>query len=227
MYIWRSSPATVSSNHSGFLHFIFSLSSTLCVITPWGQENGSRMCEVPVREFNYLYPIFHFSFLYSAWPPYAAVLICPSMIVHSPQNTGYMWGCAAYSTKRQPLNGIIMQKMDVAKLYSCISHPWFYWCLRLIVYCLQKQDWWFRHDVHISIPETPFKERDSYYISATTVRWPLRHPLHMHCKKWCTCWVTQKQLKESMWRKKQKTLPLPLLIYSLRISSVFLSQIWS
>ena len=93
IYIWPS------ATDSSFQYFIFSLISALCVVTAWGQVNGGRLCEVPATvlgEFNYLYPIFHFSFLYSAWPPYAPVLICPSAIVHL--LSGNMWGCA---TKRQ------------------------------------------------------------------------------------------------------------------------------
>lgn len=118
------------------LHFILALISALCVVTPRGHVNGGRLCEVAVRmlsENSYLYPIFHFSFQYSAWPPYASILICPSTMVH-----GYMWGCAAYSTERRPLSGIIMQKMNAVKLCSWISQLWFYWCFGPIVYCLQK-----------------------------------------------------------------------------------------
>lgn len=132
IYIWTS------ATDSSFQYLIFCLISALCVVTPWGQVNGGRLCEVPVTvlgEFNYLYPIFHFSFLYSAWPPYAPILICPSAIVHL--SSGNMWGLC--NKKTNLLSGIIMRKMDVVQLCSWnLTARILLMFFGLIVYCLQK-----------------------------------------------------------------------------------------
>lgn len=140
--------------------------------TPWGQVNGSRLGEVPVRvlsEFNYLYPIFHFSFLYSAWPPYAPILICASTIVHL---SSERWGCAAYSTKRQPLSGIIVLLNLAAMILLMFGIDW------ILFTNIKIGD--FRHSV--STLETQIKEKDGHHVRATTFRRPLRHCLLMHCK---------------------------------------------
>lgn len=107
--------------HSGFQFFIFCFISAFGDVTLSGQINGIRLCEVPVRvlsEFNYLFQIFQFHFYTLPGLNMLQYWSVHHQLSTSRQNSGCMWGCAAYSTIRLPFSGIIMLKMDVAKFWS-------------------------------------------------------------------------------------------------------------